>query len=83
MLGRARCLLLRLLPGLPLRPGNSVPSHLLVSALLTPSCCSGESPLWSSSSSAVISLLRGLLPGLATQLLFLKNKLDGLECSCS
>lgn len=66
-----------------LRPGTAAPSHLLVSALLTLSCRSREAALWSSSCSAVVLLLRGLLPRVAAQFLVLRNKLDGLECSCS
>lgn len=81
-LGVVRCLLLCLLPGPRLRLGNAAPSHLLVPAPLTPSCCSGEAALWSLSCSAV-PLLRGLLPRVAAQLLIRRNKLDGLECSCS
>lgn len=49
----------------------------------TPSCCSGEAALWISSCSAVVLLLRGLLLRVAAQLLILRNKFNGLECSCN
>lgn len=58
-LGAARRLLLRLLPGPRLRPGNAAPSHLLVSALRPPSGRSGEAAPWTSPCSAAVLLLPG------------------------
>lgn len=65
----SRFLLLRL----RLRPGNAAPSHLLVPTEPMPSCCSGEAALWSSSCSAVVVLLRGLLPRVAAPFLIFEE----------